>query len=190
MISNSAFFFGYGSLVNRMTHGFTPAHTARARGWRRAWRFTADRKVAYLTAVPDPACEIEGLIAQVPPDGWAALDLREQAYERRDAAGCVQHAADGVDQLAIYAIAPQNHFPPDDAHPVLLSYLDVVIQGYLSEFGEAGAERFFDTTTGWEAPILDDRADPQYPRAQQLDDAERAFVDRRLDGLRCRRVAA
>ncbi len=24
MTSKSAFFFGYGSLVNRMTHGFTP----------------------------------------------------------------------------------------------------------------------------------------------------------------------
>ncbi|MBN9886001.1 gamma-glutamylcyclotransferase [Salipiger abyssi] len=187
---SSAFFFGYGSLVNRLTHGFTPAHRARARGWRRAWRATEIREVAYLTAIPDPDCEIEGLIAPVPPDGWAALDQREHAYERRDALSCVAHEAPEVAQLAIYAIAPEKLSLPSEAHPVLLSYLDVVIQGYLAEYGLAGAERFFATTTGWEAPILDDRAAPRYPRAQRLADEERAFVDAGLAALGCRKVAA
>ncbi|MCR8548829.1 gamma-glutamylcyclotransferase [Salipiger sp. P9] len=183
---SNAFFFGYGSLVNRLTHGFAPAHRATARGWRRAWRFTAAREVAYLTAIPDPGCEIEGLIAPVPPDGWAALDLREHAYERRDALLDVTHEAPDVAQLAIYAIAPGNLHLPDDAHPVLLSYIDVVVQGYLGEYGPEGAERFFATTTGWEAPILNDRAAPRYPRAQNLSDDERAFVDARLSALGCR----
>ncbi|WP_417740691.1 gamma-glutamylcyclotransferase [Salipiger sp.] len=187
---SSAFFFGYGSLVNRLTHGFAPAHTARARGWRRAWRWTEARDVAFLTAVPDPDCEIEGLIAPVPPDGWAALDLREHAYDRLDALHSVTHEAPGVEQLAIYAIPPERIFAPDARHPVLLSYLDVVVQGYLAEFGVDGADRFFATTTGWEAPILDDRADPRYPRAQRLSDDERHFVDDRLAGLGARKVAA
>ncbi|MCA0962821.1 gamma-glutamylcyclotransferase [Salipiger bermudensis] len=187
---SSAFFFGYGSLVNRLTHGFAPTHTARARGWRRAWRWTEARDVAFLTAVPDPDCEIEGLIAPVPPDGWAALDLREHAYDRLDALHSVTHEAPGVEQLAIYAIPPERIFAPDARHPVLLSYLDVVVQGYLAEFGAHGADRFFATTTGWEAPILDDRADPRYPRAQRLSDDERCFVDDRLAGLGARKVAA
>jgi hypothetical protein len=50
------------------------------------------------------------------------------------------------------------------AHPVLLSYLDVVVQGYLQEFDEAGVAHFFDTTDGWDAPLLDDRTHPHYPR--------------------------
>jgi hypothetical protein len=65
-------------------------------------------------------------------------------------------------------------------HPILLSYLDTVVQGYLREFGEAGAARFFETTTGWEAGIHDDRTDPVYPRAQDTTDRERALVDAAL----------
>lgn len=171
------FFFGYGSLVNRLTHGFTPCHRARAQGWRRAWVATAERKVAYLTAIPDPDAWIDGLIAPVPADGWVALDLREAAYERLHATDRITHEAPDARTIAIYEIAPERRLPPSPEHPVLLSYVDVVVQGYLAEFGPEGAAHFFATTTGWEAPILDDRADPRYPRAQTLTDAERAVVD-------------
>ena len=58
-----AFFFGYGSLVNRHTHRYDAAHAASVRGWRRAWRYTPDRQVAYLTAVRDADCRIDGLVA-------------------------------------------------------------------------------------------------------------------------------
>jgi hypothetical protein len=53
----------------------------------------------------------------------------------------------------------------------------VVVQGYLREFGEAGVKRFFDTTDGWEAPVLNDRADPVYPRHRVLTADERTLVD-------------
>ena len=52
---SEAYFFGYGSLVNRNTHGYAPCHTARATGWRRTWARMADRPLAILTVVPDPA---------------------------------------------------------------------------------------------------------------------------------------
>lgn len=184
-----AYFFGYGSLVNRLTHGYAPAHKAVASGWRRAWRATRERRVAYLTAIPDPQARIDGLIAPVPPEGWAALDYREAAYERLHAAHQVAHEAEASD-IAIYAIAEGRHFPPTADNPVLLSYVDVVIQGYLAEYGRDGADRFLDTTTGWEAPILNDRATPRYPRAQRLSDAERAYVDAALARLCCTLVAA
>ncbi|MBS0123363.1 gamma-glutamylcyclotransferase family protein [Thetidibacter halocola] len=181
-----AFFFGYGSLVNRLTHGYAPAHRARASGWRRAWIATAQRRVAYLTAVPDPDCAIDGLIAPVPPEGWATLDLREAAYERLTATDRIEHEATDAQTIAIYEIAPENRLPPSPDHPVLLSYIDVVVQGYLTEYGSEGAAHFFATTTGWEAPILNDRAAPRYPRAQRLTDAERVVVDHGLSRLGCR----
>ncbi len=184
-----AYFFGYGSLVNRLTHGYAPAHRAVATGWRRAWRATPERRVAYLTAVPDPGARIDGLIAPVPPEGWAALDHREAAYDRLHAAHQVAHEADAAD-IAIYAIAAERHFPPTPENPVLLSYLDVVLQGYLIEYGRDGAERFLATTTGWDAPILNDRAAPRYSRAQRLSDAETAFVDDALSSMACRLIAA
>ncbi|MDA7423279.1 gamma-glutamylcyclotransferase family protein [Thalassococcus lentus] len=180
-----AFFFGYGSLVNRLTHGFDPAHPATLSGWRRAWRATAERKVAYLTAIPDAGCTIKGLIAPVPGDSWAALDIREAAYNRHSVQSAVIHNADDAEQIAVYAIAPERILMPSPEHPVLLSYLDVVIQGYLAEFGKDGATHFFETTIGWEAPILDDRDSPRYPRAQRLTDAERSIVDTGLRNLGC-----
>lgn len=175
-----AFFFGYGSLVNCDTHVYQPVHRAQARGWRRAWRATQDRQLAFLTAVADPGVQIDGLIAPVPDGDWAALDAREYAYDRHDAAHQITHEAPSAGRIAIYAIAPDRMGPPTAEHPILLSYLDVVIQGYLRHFGADGVARFVATTDGWHAPVLNDRATPRYPRAQVLTDAERELVDRIL----------
>jgi hypothetical protein len=182
-----AFFFGYGSLVNRKTHDYGNAERAGARGWRRVWRHTALRPVAFLTAVPDPDCQIEGLIAPVPNGDWRALDHRERAYDRL-ALTDLAHPRPFASDVAIYSIPAGKHGAPSMAHPVLLSYLDVVVQGYLHEFDEAGVANFFDTTEGWDAPILDDRAHPHYPRHQDLTHEETALVDHWLDRLDARVV--
>lgn len=183
-----AFFFGYGSLVNRQTHTYSQNHRATALGWRRAWRYTPHRQVAFLTVVPDADCQIDGLIAHVPGNDWAALDEREAAYDRLPAHHSVMHQAKGVTDIAIYAIPEADLRLPDAAHPVLLSYIDVVLQGYLHEFGRDGADRFLATTTGWEAPILDDRAAPRYPRALRLSDEEHSYVDAALERMGCARI--
>lgn len=173
-------FFGYGSLVNRATHDFARPQPARLKGWRRAWRHTDLRPVAFLTAVPDPTCEIEGLIAQVPQGDWAALDQREWAYDRVPVTQAIAHGLREAAEIAVYAVPPERQSAPDAVYPVLLSYIDVVVQGYLREFGEAGAKAFFDTTSGWETPVLNDRAEPRYPRHQALSEEERVFVDAAL----------
>ncbi len=201
------YFFGYGSLVNRRTHDYSDAHRGAVHGWRRAWRHTPDRDVAFLTAVPCPHSQIEGLIAGVPGADWRALDEREFAYDRLPVTEAVRHAAGsalaraaetagGLQDaaaapaldIAIYAIPEGRHLPPETAHPILLSYLDVVLQGYLEEFGEDGARRFIETTDGWDAPLLDDRAAPRYPRHQRLSRDELAFVDELIAPLPLRRT--
>ncbi|MGI3210978.1 gamma-glutamylcyclotransferase family protein [Roseovarius tibetensis] len=184
-----AYFFGYGSLVNRAPHGFADARAAHLAGWRRIWRHTDLRPVAFLTVVPDPNAEIEGLIAPVPDADWAALDRREAAYMRAPAADQVRHTLPHAPQIAVYTIPEGRHGAPDAARPVLLSYLDVVVQGYLREFGEDGVTRFFDTTHGWDAPILDDRAAPRYPRHVPLHPDERAMVDAHLSRVGATRLA-
>lgn len=175
-----AYFFGYGSLVNRDTHTFAETHCATLRGWRRVWRHTMLRPVAFLTVVPDDQSEIDGLIAPVPGQDWAALDERERAYDRVPAAHQIRHAQPHDPQIAVYTIPSGRHGTPTESHPALLSYIDVVVQGYLREFGEQGAIRFFDTTDGWDTPVLDDRADPVYPRHRRLTRDERGFVDDQL----------
>tara|TARA_R110002124_G_scaffold68973_2_gene186219 strand:+ start:4268 stop:4834 length:567 start_codon:yes stop_codon:yes gene_type:complete len=182
------FFFGYGSLVNRQTHSYEYALRARVRGWRRAWRHTHGRQVPFLTGVPCESSEIDGLVAMVPNADWASLDLREEGYQRHQVGDRLIVDADHPVQAQIYAVPEHSVIYPEMLAPILLSYLDVVVQGYLREFGEEGAQAFFDTTDGWDTPVRDDRAAPAYPRHTVLNAAERRFVETRLDDLGVRIV--
>ncbi|WP_224826338.1 gamma-glutamylcyclotransferase family protein [Cognatishimia sp. MH4019] len=169
-------FFGYGSLVNTATHSFPGVQHATLKGWRRVWRHTTHRTAAFLTVRPDPNTTLEGLIAAVPDADWHALDAREYAYDRHNVTPLIT-ATNAPSETAVYAIPDDAHVAPSVEHPILLSYLDVVVQGYLHRFGEDGVARFFATTDGWNAPILNDRAAPRYPRAQTLTNSEIALVD-------------
>ncbi len=168
-------FFGYGSLVNLNTHEYPNPRKARLEGWRRVWKQAAARPVAFLS-VHEAEGEIEGLICDVPNADWAALDRREHAYLRLNVS----------DQLggntAIYQANPTKVAPPSTRHPILLSYLDVVVQGFLGHFGEEGVAKFFASTDDW-GPVKDDRHDPVYPRHMVLTDTERALVDQHLAAM-------
>ena len=177
------YFFGYGSLVNTSTHDFPDPQPAQLTGWRRAWRHTDLRPVAFLTAIPDASCTIDGMIAHVPNDDWEALDDREWAYDRVPVTEHVTHRRAHPTDVAVYAVPEGRHTTPSEAYPILMSYLDVVVQGYLRSFGLDGAMRFFETTDGWGSPILNDRAAPRYPRHQLLKPEETAFVDDQLARL-------
>ena len=177
-------FFGYGSLVNRATHDYPGATPARLAGWRRVWVHTPARPVAFLSVERAAGSTIAGLVAHVPGGDWAALDAREFAYARH---AVTAQGPTGDLPAQVYAV-PDGQ-PPTDAHPILLSYLDAVVQGFLREWGRDGAADFFATTAGWQAPVLDDRADPRYPRAQALSTRERATVDEGLARVGARLIA-
>lgn len=168
--------FGYGSLVNRATHTYPGARPAQLAGWRRVWVHTTLRPVAYLSVQPGDG-SILGLLAEVPGGDWAALDAREAAYARH---AVTAMGPGGPEAAQVYAVPTGAAHAPQAAHPIMQSYLDCVVQGFLREFGPAGAADFFATTDGWEAPILDDRAAPVYSRAQSLTARERDFVDAAL----------
>lgn len=163
-------FFGYGSLVNRQTHDYPGIARTTVRDWRRAWRATPINPVSFLTGEPFEGSQIDGLSADVPLGDWRALDLRESGYLR----------APLPEGPQIYHIPADLHGAPSDVRPILLSYLDVVVQGFLREFGEDGVTRFFDTTAGWDTPVRDDRTAPEYPRAQRLTPEETALVNAQL----------
>jgi len=176
------FIFGYGSLVHRGTHAYRRTFRANLKGWRREWRHTTLRKVAYLTAVPDPDFEIDGLILGV-AHGEPELESRERAYERTDVTPAVVHSASPAAKVHVYTIPEGRHGKPDEKHPILLSYIDVVVSGYLREFGREGVERFFSSTVGWSAPIRNDRSAPVYPRYQKLTPGEIEVVDIMLERI-------
>lgn len=182
-----AHFFGYGSLVNTRTHAYPRAQAATLSGWRREWRLTRLRPEVFLSARPAPGAEIDGLVAEVPGQDWAALDLREGAYGRHDVSQAVTCTAAALTGIQVYAVRPDlTH--PEGRGAILLSYLDVVVQGFLHQFGEEGVTRFFDTTDGWDPPVLDDRGAPRYPRHQILSRKEAALVEAHLDRLGIARI--
>ena len=168
-------FFGYGSLVNRRTHESDNVRRDEVTGWQRTWRRAAARPVSFLTVERAPGVTLRGLSAAVPNGDWTALDLREASYLR----------AEAFPGTAIYHLPPGTSAAPSKAHPVILSYIDVVVEGYMAEFGEDGVAHFFDTTTGWDAPILNDRAHPRYTRTRDVGVKVRGIVDRKLMGLGC-----
>ncbi|WP_083096365.1 gamma-glutamylcyclotransferase family protein [Pseudophaeobacter leonis] len=196
----SPYFFGYGSLVNTATHDYLDPQPARLSGWQRSWCHTALRDVAFLTVVPAPQAQIDGLIAAVPGADWHALDQREFAYARLPANQSIRHplasqpemqpeTQPGMQpEISFYAVPQETQNQGSPRHPILLSYLDVVVQGYLQVFGEAGVSDFFATTTGWEAPVLNDRSAPRYPRHQALAPAESKLVDHHLARLGARLI--
>lgn len=178
------FFFGYGSLVNCDTHDFEQPRPARVSGWRRKWRHTSLRNVAYLTVTEAPGHSIDGLIASVPNGDWAALDIREKAYDRLHLADQhVSHRHPEMISVQMYKNKPGNDAPATVRHPILQSYLDIVVKGYLDMFGEAGVDRFFDSTDGWDSPIFNDRDAPIYPRHMPLTAEVLGFVDEKLHAV-------
>lgn len=165
-------FFGYGSLVNLATHNYPQVEPATLKGWRRVWKHHLDTPVAFLS-VEQHGTTLHGITAAVPNADWAALDEREHAYLRRDVSDQFNSPT------AVYEGNPERIAPAGSDHPILLSYLDVVIGGYATLMGPDGPAHFFETTSDW-APVLDDRAAPQYPRAQPLTDPIRETVDSAL----------
>ena len=176
------YFFGYGSLVNTRSHSYPDPRPATLRGWRRAWVATPRYGVVLLTGVRAPGHCIKGLIAAVPGADWEALDAREGGYARVHASAEVEHAMDHRPEIAVYAVDPR-HVRESREHVILLSYIDVVVQGFHEVYGEAGVEHFFETTDNWTMPIVDDRAAPIYPRHQVLTDRQRDLVDVNLARL-------
>ena len=176
------YFFGYGSLVNTKSHDYPNPQPATLNGWRRAWVATPRYGVVLLSGVRAPGHSINGLIAHVPGADWAALDAREGGYARLHASSDVDHSLAHQPDIAVYAVDP-DHMTESQNHHILLSYLDVVVQGFHEVYGTSGVQHFFDTTDNWHTPILNDRADPIYPRHQVLTRAQTALVDENLDRL-------
>lgn len=174
------FFFGYGSLVNRATHTYQDTSTAQLVGWRRLWQDTPGRETPFLSVEPLQGVTIDGLIAHVPDGDWDQLDIREEGYDRLPTQH-VQHNRQDAPEIAVYVVPKPKDTTGTGA--ILLSYLDVVVQGFFKEFGEAGVKRFFDTTTGWDRPIDNDRQTPKYPRAQLLSPTETELVHSELERL-------
>ncbi len=185
-------YFGYGSLVNTRTLGPDASAVAgMLHGWRREWRawWPHDKtnmlmSVCTLTVFRKPNSAIRGVMVHEPADRLAVLDQRERRYLRVDGIGS-QFRCDGDGQSVpeaafLYEADAKIRRWGDENHPILQSYVDCVMAGFYDFWGEEGVRHFIETTDGWHAPMLADRAAPRYPRAQQIDPELLALFDRHL----------
>lgn len=173
MVSKDRRVFGFGSLVNPETHAFATMSKAHVSGEIREWASVADWPHAFLSLTPQEGITVPGLVLSVPATLQADLDRRETHYTRHDL------PAAGKDVVTYRATSQTRQTDK----PILLSYLDVVIKGYLEQFTEAEAAAFFFSTRNWDHPILNDRAKPLYPRASVLNADQTAFVDRQIAAI-------
>lgn len=175
-------FFGYGSLVNIRTHSYRSVQAATLGGWQRVWLQSSQRNNAFLSVTQNPSSAISGLIATVADTGWDELDAREAAYDRLEITDPL------FESVQIYKASASATGETNLCGPILLSYLDCVVQGFNDFFGEDGVCDFFRSTTGWDTPILNDRNAPIYPRACSLSPEETDIVDKYLSMVGARVV--
>jgi len=190
LTSNTIAYFAYGSLVNRHTRPLnTRAQPARLTGWVRQWKHcmeTPSGKVCALSAAPRSGAEIEGVLVFDSRDNLAALDQREIDYRRVPIALPPADVAVPTAEMETFiyvSTGDQNRWGSAE-YPIWRSYVDCVLAGYIDVWGAAGAARFIASTEGWDAPLLDDRANPRYPRAVVLSDAVRVTIDGLLERKR------
>ena len=125
--------FGYGSLVNKRTLP-NPLAPAALPGYRRTWQATATRDVAFLSIRSAPGSTIEGSSAKIIGGDFSSLNKREAGYSPI-------LAQSSIGPVITYQVPQENHVPRDNHH-LLLSYIDVVVQGFWDMYGLDGVDRF------------------------------------------------
>ena len=176
-LMNDPYFFGYGSLVNLSTHEYQDPKAASLSGWRRIWLNNYMRDAAFLSVHPAEGAEIDGIIARVPDADWIALDARETGYDRLDATDQLLVDLEPTVDCAVYVVPRTRVTDTGKKSPILLSYLDVVLQGFMQIYGSDGLDHFFATTDSWDRPVHNDRHKPIYPRHRHLDAKELTCVN-------------
>lgn len=186
-------YFGYGSLVNRKTLRTTYVDAVRGelKGFRREWNIrgeTPHGPVCALTASRDPDMSIQGLLVVDLAENLGQVDEREARYDRMRLSDMDLDLEADIDVSELYVYQAKSTFVglQDPKFPIWQSYVDAVMQGYMTEFGEAGLQRFVSQTRGWEQAILADRDAPHYPRAVELSVSEQRLFDDLIREIRPR----
>ncbi len=191
-------YFGYGSLVNRNTRPAQEvAHSARLKGWQRVWDHRVihpnrNQRCTSLSIEPSSDVAVEGVIVRLELDKLPQLDEREAGYDRLSLpVADFDLPEDLLEQMAtqqmgdtimVYRSHEHNRGLADVEHPVLQSYVDCVMAGYLHRFGEEGVNALVSSTRGWGCSLFNDRAEPFYPRWVEVSLADQQYFDGCIEG--------
>jgi hypothetical protein len=186
MVENACYAFGYGSLVDRVNQVPGCIWPVKLTGFTRAWRHCIDTdwgKVCALTIIPNNSARVTGVLVPLSPEGLTELDKREIGYIRRNVQQhhlTVEVSANELGPVFTYFSEEQLLRPGSREYPIWCSYVDYILAYYIQLFGGDAAHRFITETVGWEAPMLDDRHYPKYPRAKPLSIQMRTMIDQSL----------
>jgi len=174
-------YFGFGSLVNQATlrTNYIDAIPTRLAGWRRHWQgrsHNADDHGALLSIHPHEKGELFGMLVVDHLENLPLVDERESGYSRVEINTDVLKLSFEGHKLHTVADLPAHLYvyvaktpEVEGTHlPLLQSYTDAVMQGYLREYGQFGLSHFIETTIGFNRAIVRDRQHPRYARAVDL----------------------
>ncbi len=168
------FIIGYGSLIDAESRAGTagarleavPVRVSADFGYRRVWNLVAGSGFTALgleTSGPTATAEtINGVIFPVDGPTLAKFDRREMGYDRVPVPNALIQSLSWMrlpeaGTAFIYVPKPGTRGAvPDAAHPIVQSYVDLVLGGALA-YGEAFAREVVETTFGWDTFWLNDR---------------------------------
>ena len=166
------FVVGYGSLVNPRSQERTlgepvpsvPIRISHEFGYRRVWNYKITDMSTALgieKTSPDYADTINGVIFPVVGDDLEALDIRERNYDRIEvpwefiqSVGWMRLPSEGT--VWMYIPKEESVQQPTLKEPIIQSYIDLAMEGYLSYSDDFGRE-FIETTHYWPRYWVNDR---------------------------------
>lgn len=175
------FIFTYGSLVNPKTWPFkSKYYRVELKDWCRKWGAIVNTKYGMflaLTISPMKGYKIKGLLLKKDNKLDNYLAQREEAYQNLslDKTKIVNFNNNSlfqeIDQVYYYRSKAEIsvQYNTSKNYSIQQTYIDVVADGYYNLFGEEGLQDLVYNTIGWKVPITNDRDNPLYPRALNLD---------------------
>ncbi|WP_221076065.1 gamma-glutamylcyclotransferase family protein [Agarivorans aestuarii] len=183
------YIFGYGSLIDadcrQRTFPGEHAYAARLHGYQRYWsglKSAEDRSAVVIT--PDNKASVNGVLIPFDESFLPELDKREEDYDRVLLDESQLDLLDALPQPAvrIYTYVAKEYWHPQSNSPILQSYLDVCLRGCLA-VNEQYAREFLLSTNYWVSHWLDDRHQPIYPRAINMDALALEQIDSILNDM-------
>lgn len=166
------FILGYGSLINGESRAKTgetgDVWPVKLHGFERHWSvMSPDYGMSSVAIIKAAERACNGVLVEVPHDQLPLFDERERGYQRAQIqpSQLSTYLDHELPEGTYWVYHTHKVIEPDHVCPIALSYVDVILSGCL-EHGDDFAQDFLALTKGWQAPLLNDRKQPRYPRVQ------------------------
>jgi hypothetical protein len=193
MSDTEQYVFGYGSLIDSQCRVATSPSASYATpvnvfGIQRGWFGRLDDVgPTYLSALPNPNSNCNGVIFKVSVQELEAIDEYESGYERKRIAPknviMLDDSKPVVEgEIWFYSCAVQRSATPES--PILQSYVDTCLNGCFeieANFPKAQeakfAVQFLKTSSDWSKYLVNDRPQPDdQPNSSKIDDLIRKVL--------------